>query len=307
MELLLSHWNGRFGNRMHQYAFGNTYAKINDFDFILPSDWEGSFLFKHKPKILLNDSLRANINQTMPPFNTEQWRHDCIVKEYPNSIRVNPEHEICYWKHNDFAYFDCMCAYRQFVFDKMSVKHLKEIFEFSDEVKALDIYKRLEDNQGKYTIAHLRRDDICNLAVTATGDVGYSTISLDSYKRAFSEYGVNYDNVKWVTDDNTLGIVNKKQDIKLGWSYPVGAYNDDKIGFDFLEDFLTMYFAKTVFRANSSFSWWACFLSSAEIFSPILKDRVVYGFPDKIEIEVDFERGNEQHWMHYCDKIVIPA
>ena len=39
--ILLSHWNGRFGNRLHQYAYGVTYSKLNNTPFVLPSDWEG--------------------------------------------------------------------------------------------------------------------------------------------------------------------------------------------------------------------------------------------------------------------------
>jgi hypothetical protein len=46
--ILLSHWNGRFGNRMHQYAYGATYSKINNVSFILTTDWEGTYLFKNQ-------------------------------------------------------------------------------------------------------------------------------------------------------------------------------------------------------------------------------------------------------------------
>ena len=305
--ILLAHWNGRFGNRMHQYAYGATYAKLNNCQFILPSDWEGSFLFKKQVhEVLKNDDLRLHINQSQRGLDTIQYREQNIKRHYPGARQINPEDpNDCYSVHDDLVYFDCMCAYKQFVFDRMSKSYIKDIFEFSDEVKNLDIYKRLEDGQGKDIVAHLRRDDICNLAITKTGDVGYSTVSLDSYKRAFKKFGVDYNEVKWVTDDRSLNIVPKTQEVKLGWSYPVGAHKDDKIGFDFLEDFLKIYFAKKVFRANSSFSWWASFLSNAEIYSPILGEKVVYGYPDLVEIEVDFEEGNEHHWMHYCDKILM--
>ena len=63
-DILLAHWNGRFGNRMHQYAYGKTYAKKNACDFILPSTWEGTFLFKEKCTISDNDDLRLHINQS---------------------------------------------------------------------------------------------------------------------------------------------------------------------------------------------------------------------------------------------------
>jgi hypothetical protein len=58
-SITLFHWVGRFENRMHQYAYGVTYAKLRNVDFVLGSDWEGTKLFKtqhHKvlgnPKIL---------------------------------------------------------------------------------------------------------------------------------------------------------------------------------------------------------------------------------------------------------------
>jgi hypothetical protein len=53
--VMLIHWNGRFGNRLHQYAYGATYAKVNDMDFQLPSEWEGTHIFKNQKHSVVED------------------------------------------------------------------------------------------------------------------------------------------------------------------------------------------------------------------------------------------------------------
>jgi len=80
----------------------------------------------------------------------------------------------------------------------------------------------------------------------------------------------------------------------------MGAEYQEGIVFDWLEDFLRLYFARTVFRANSSFSWWACFLSpTATVYSPVLDNQIIYGRDDKTEeIEAYFVKGNQPHWMY---------
>ena len=45
-SIVLLHWHGRFGNRLHQYAYGVTYARRNGCRFWLPSHWEGTHLFQ---------------------------------------------------------------------------------------------------------------------------------------------------------------------------------------------------------------------------------------------------------------------
>ena len=58
-----------------------------------------------------------------------------------------------------------------------SEKKMLKWFEFTDEVKNLDIYKRLEDKQGTYDIAHLRRDDISCPQYNQNNPQNYSVIS----------------------------------------------------------------------------------------------------------------------------------
>ena len=68
--------------------------------------------------------------------------------------------------------------------------------------------------------------------------------------------------------------------------------------FDWLDDFLKLYFARTIFRANSSFSWWAAMLSpTAKVFSPVIDTNHIYGVDGVEEITVDFVEGNHPHWL----------
>jgi hypothetical protein len=83
-----------------------------------------------------------------------------------------------------------------------------------------------------------------------------------------------------------------------GWEYPTGSQYLPPIMFDWLDDFLKLYFARTIFRANSSFSWWAATLSpTARVFSPVMDKRHIYGVDGMEEIDVDFVEGNQPHWL----------
>jgi len=308
--ILLAHWNGRFGNRMHQYAYGATYAKLNNVPFYLPSDWEGTHLFKNQyHTVVEDDTLRLEINQTQPSMNTLEFRTQSIQKLHPDAKQINPEMiDQNYLKYDHPVFFDSVCAYSQTIFDKMDKKHLLEIFEFSDKVKNTEAYKYWSKFQGKYDIVHLRRDDISNIEYNKNNPQGYSVVSKESYYKAFEKFGYNPDNITWVSDDHTnKWHSNRTATPNLGWSYPIGSNYDNEYVFDWLEDFLKLYFARTIFRANSSFSWWASFLSpTAKVYSPVLDKQVIYGRDnDGVEIDVDFVKGNHPHWMYNNSDIII--
>lgn len=315
--VLLSHWTGRFGNRMHQYAYGATYSRLNDVDFFLCSDWEGTILFRNPAHRLLPDeNLRIRINQ-IRGAHREQYR-ERVISDFMERTGLevhylSPETSPEPYRRQPFTYFSSLCAYNPAIFAPMSSDHLREIFQFSDEVKSLDIYKRLEDMQGSYDIAHLRRDDIANPQAVKSG---YSVISIDAYRRAFRKYGFEESSILWVSDDYSnqwaeqLGF--RVDATRLGWSYPLGSGYCPGIVFDWLADFLKLYFARTIFRANSSFSWWAGFLSpTARVFSPRLTERKLYGQHGLVEIEPDFEEGNHPHWVSLssspCPDIIIES
>lgn len=305
-RLILAHWNGRFGNRMHQYAYGATYARVNNAKFLLPSDWEGTKLFKNQyHTVIENDQLRLMLNQSLNEFHTDEKHKEEISKIFPGAQRVLPESKNGY-DLNRFGtmYFDSVCAYHQNIYTKMSKEHLLDVFEFSDEVKETEAYKYWSSIAGTYDIAHLRRDDISNPQYNQNNHQGYSVISQASYYNAFLKFGYNPEHIIWISDDY-IGKwhYGRKQEERFGWSYPVGSeYRPGKM-FDWLEDFLKIYFARTVFRANSSFSWWASFLSpTAKVYSPVVDKRLIYGVDGEEEIDVEFTEGNENHWMFYSDE-----
>lgn len=307
--ILLSHWNGRFGNRMHQYAYGATYSRLHNVDFILTSNWEGTYLFKNQQhKISEDEEIRLYLNQSNPEFHTEDMQRNIITKYHPTAQRIYPESDSAYLEHMHPVYFDSVCAYSKHVFSKQSKQHLLEIFELSDEVKETEAYKYWSDRQGTYDIAHLRRDDISNSAYNKANPQGYSVISKDAYIKAFEKFGFNPDEIEWTSDDY-IGKwhANRKPTPSFGWQYPMGSTYKSPEVFDWLEDFLRLYFARTIFRANSSFSWWASFLSpTATIYSPVLDKQLIYGRDDKEEeIDVEFVKGNYPHWMYGVPDIRI--
>ena len=307
--ILLLHWHGRFGNRMHQYAYGATYARLNQCRFWLPSDWEGRHLFKTQHHELApGRGFRARLNQTADPFNSREFRLAAARQLFPDLALIRPDDpRRNYRRRKHPLCFDNMCAYHPSIFRRMSKRHLLSVFEFSDAVRELDIYKRLADRQGTYDVAHLRRDDISNPAYNKTHVQGYSVISRESYRAAFEKYGFDPATIEWVSDDyKKKWHADRAPSVRAGWRYPTGSEYLPGLIFDWLEDFLKLYFARTIFRANSSFSWWAAFLSPcARVFSPVLDKRHIYGVDGMEEITVDFVEGNHPHWMFNNEDIVI--
>jgi hypothetical protein len=306
--IILAHWNGRFGNRIHQYAYGVTYSKMFNVPFYLPSDWEGTHLFKKQyHTVIEDDTLRLEINQTHPDLNTISFRTQAVQKVYPNAKHIHPEMvDQNYKDHGVAVLFDSVCAYSSTVFAPMSKDYLLEVFEFSDEVKETESYKYWSNKKGTYDIAHLRRDDIANASYNKYNPQGYSVVSKESYIKAFEKFGYDPDKVEWTSDDVT-GRWHQREAKSFGWTYPMGSNYRQGLVFDWLEDFLRLYFARTIFRANSSFSWWACFLSpTATVYSPVLDKQLIYG-RDGIEeeIDVEFVLGNHPHWMYGNDDIII--
>jgi hypothetical protein len=316
-KIVMVHWNGRFGNRVFSYMFGRNYADKFDMDFYLPSAWEGTRLFKDNGyKIIEDDELRLKINQTIKPFDSLQYRRQAI-EEYNQRTNqklqfLNPDDPSQFGNRN--VYFDSLCCHSNHIFENYDKSKILKWFEFTDEVKNMDIYKRLEDIQGTYDIAHLRRDDISNARYNQMNQQAYSVVSKQSYLNAFKKFGYNVEQMEWTTDDwsgkwgvgKPSGAINK---VHPKWRYPVGSSYIEGVVFDWLPDFLRLYFARTIFRGNSSFSWVAGFLSpTAKVYSPILHTRKIY-HNEEDETLFEFVEGNHPHWINLkgfaCDQIII--
>lgn len=112
-----------------------------------------------------------------------------------------------------------------------------------------------------YVAAHLRRGDY-------VGHPLYCNVSECSYARAAERLGLRID--EWATPDQP---------------------RPGPRGFEFLTDWLLLTRASTLFRANSTFSWWAAALGHGDVHAPIVEDRVG-------EHDVEFTRGN---WPRCAD------
>ena len=67
---------------------------------------------------------------------------------------------------------------------------------------------------------------------------------MESYGRAFRTFGYSEDSIKWVSDDYTgRWHVGRKRRYRGAWEYPVGSQCLPGIRFDWLDDFLKLYFA----------------------------------------------------------------
>lgn len=284
---------------MHQYAYAATYKRINNVPYLTHSNWEGSKLFKNREDSLIGiEELRFKLDNG----GLLGVERDDVVRSYiPNIYKIEPLNAPGnYAKYEDPVFFDSLSAYSDSVYEPMNKEHLLKVFEFSDEVKETDAYKYWSNRAGTYDIAHLRRDDIASPEFNKVNIQGYSVLSKESYFKAFKDYGFDPDKMEWCSDDYLQKWhTDRPAGVRLGWSYPLGAEYRPGIVFDWLEDFLRLYFARTVFRANSSFSFWACFLSpTATVYSPILDNQIIYGRDDRLEeITADFAIGNQAHWM----------
>jgi hypothetical protein len=71
----------------------------------------------------------------------------------------------------------------------------------------------------------------------------------------------------------------------------------DKEHFDFVTDFYLMMNCNNLFRANSTFSWWAATLGDCEVYSPKVENKT--GWAD-----VEFVKGNDE-WNYKFNKYLI--
>ena len=296
---------------MHQYAYASEYAARFNVPLWLPSDWEGSRLFDAQPhRVVADDTLRLYLNQSHPSLDTLAARAAAIARYNDETgscfAYLNPDAPDEVWCGKPAIFVDSVCAYHPAIFNGMSAARLRERFAFNDEVRRTDMFRRLEDRQGTYDIAHLRRDDVSDPSINRRQLQGYSVLSRNAYGKAFERYGVAPDRVHWISDDySRRWHTDRPMTVRGGWSYPVGSqYLGPERIFDWLEDFLKLYFARTIFRANSSFSWWAAFLSpTATVYSPVVDRRSIYGVDGEEELEYDFVPGNHPHWMYGCADI----
>ena len=296
------HWIGRFGNRMFQYAFGCHQAKKNNCYFQFPSKWEGTFLFK--PVLnsfpIYDTQLRNDLADDKPLIGSSgnsknrfnaikrfEKRNDISLKHITtNNINKPNEQKI------NVYYDDLHMMYFPSIYNEYDPEFIKSIFQFNDDVVNSELFQEKYRNRGTYDCAHVRRGEI----VSKNYKGAHSAVSMESYYKEMKKQGINPKKVIYVSDDSNVKTKTKwDKYCKGGWSYPVGQHKLDKVFFDWFPDFLTMYFARKLFRGNSSISWWAGFLGDCEVYAPILKKRITS--KGKNFMDCDFVKGNHPPFM----------
>ena len=161
-----------------------------------------------------------------------------------------------------------------------------------DELQVSNLVQELYKKKGTYDCAHIRRGDIVGKNYTGA----HSAISLESYHNEMRNQGIDPEEVVYVSDDPNIRTVTKwDKYCKDVWTYPEGQKKLDNVFFDWVPDFLTMYFSRNLFRGNSSISWWAGFLGDCQVFAPILKKRITSKGEHFMDCE--FIKDNKPHFM----------
>lgn len=300
-KLVQVHWIGRFGNRLFEYAFGCSYAKAYNVHYYHPSEWEGSILFQgyEKASVQPDDLLRLKINQSQKEMDTPEYRRSAVLEYNQNNndtIKQINFHNPSSLGETNIFFDDLSMMYFPHCFSVYDVNFIKNVvYVFRDEIKQSDMYKSLESRKGTYDVIHLRRGDIA----MSTYKGAHSMISKKSYVDALQKYGYDISEFVWVSDDPNERTHHEWIDkCKNGhWRYPTGERVMPEVFFDFLPEFLILYFARTIFRGNSAFSWWASFLSDAKVFSPVITDKPAGKRNTFHEMECEFVEGNHPHFM----------
>ena len=305
-KIVLVHWIGRFGNRMFQYAFGCQYAHDHGIMYYFPSEWEGSIHFQpfHLAQPITEEELKRCLNDA-GTVDDPKCRKKCVesyVNYYTDDVSFldfniikSPDNQN--QGYINIAFDDIAMMFFQHLISSMCIDFLRKyIFRWSDLVKGTEMYKELETKRGTYFVAHLRRGDV----VLDNYDGAHSAVEKISYDREIVKLGLDGKNVIWICEDPTIATRHRwyHSGGDNGWSYPSGQkrLRDDDTVYDFLPDFLTMYFAAVILRGNSSFSWWAAELSNAEVFSPVVADRPE-GMKGPHWIDCPFIQGNSPNFM----------
>jgi hypothetical protein len=131
------------------------------------------------------------------------------------------------------------------------------------KVKEWFKFKNPPKVQKHNVIFHKRRGDYLTHANQ------YAIVSDDSYIKGAEKFNLDYTEALVLDQDNP----------------------------DFLADFCLMMHCNNLFRANSTFSWWAATLGDCQVYSPKVEDRTGL-------VDVEFVKGNDE-WNYRFNKYLI--
>ena len=204
-KVICAGWIGRFGNRCHSYLYGKHVEHKFGHKFYIPSQWEGSVLFKNPAPVAPPDFMKQGFVYAGGSINTDGFKQNKIKideynKEMSDSVElIDPFTKSTYGKPN-VAYLS-LVSDADWFFRDVRLSELRSYFEFSDAVKNSEVYKELIKEKGTYDVAHFRRTDISRKNYVG----GHSMVSKKSYHDAFKKFGTNEKDVVWVSDEPSIG------------------------------------------------------------------------------------------------------
>ena len=151
--------------------------------------------------------------------------------------------------------------------DTMDVSQVKSFLTFKD------IWLERFPKESEYYIAcHLRQGDFNVLP-------NYCTINPDSYIKAVQDFNYSTEDIVFVAAEIKHNDDSRNYSKNKTWHGSI----------DFLFDFFLLYNADVLFRSNSTFAWWASFLSDKKdtTYSPF-----VQGLSGQRNVDVNFIKGN---------------
>lgn len=153
-------------------------------------------------------------------------------------------------------------------FELYNLDDLRSWFKFRPWV-----FEELHDYKPVHLAAHVRRGDYATTYLNA-----FCVVDEASYRTAMVKFGFRPEYANWISDatPNTF----------------------KRPGLEWLLDFWTLCWAENLFRANSTFSWWAGTLGSHKrIFAPVIEGK--RGFQSNIMFtEGNWPRCTDQPNVH---------
>lgn len=287
---------------MHIYAYLFSRSNLFKSKIYLPSHWEGEKIFNLDYHLIPDSDFRASLNSSLSSCrNCRLSLLNYFNKKYNTNIQYLDAED----PRVNFASFhyplaiESHCAYHKSIFENMNKHDLLRLFHFNDFIKNLDIYKYLEDIQGTYNVAHLRKKDLL-----LPGNKTHGFVNFGFFNKAFKKFDIDPNSIHWVSD-SPIESARSIFDFKVNsfyknykWKYPEGSNFDSHFGFDWLFDFLVMYFSKNLFRSFSSFSFWAGFLSmNRDLPTQVFSAKSCMNKTSNTKIvKADFVEGNHVHW-----------
>src|SRR6516165_5419289 len=90
--ILQLRWTGRFGNRMFQYAYGATYSRLTGLEFWIPSEWEGTRLFRRQDhRVVENEDIRETLRRPDEGDDSNHERLRAVQRYYPDAELIDAE------------------------------------------------------------------------------------------------------------------------------------------------------------------------------------------------------------------------